>query len=112
MIITVEVILALAAVGGIILAVRNLQQHQPPLAAGLAHGVIGAIGLVLLIVAMVKGTSGGAAITALVLLLISAIGGFVLLSLRTRGKSLPKPLMSIHGLAAIIGYLVLLIGVK
>jgi FtsH-binding integral membrane protein len=112
MIITAEIILAVAALVGLMLAVKHMRGNKPPLAVGLTHGLVGAVGLILLIVAMVQGTTGSAITIALVLLVISALGGFVLLSIRTRGKNLPRPLIAIHGLAAVAGYIVLLVGVR
>ncbi len=112
MIIAIEIILAVAAITGLVLAGKHSKGNKPPLAMGLTHGLVAAVGLILLIVAIVQGSTGTAITTALVLLVISALGGFVLLSIRVRGKNLPKPLMAIHGLIAVVGYLFLLIGVR
>ena len=102
------VLFAIAAVGGATLAVMRLANRSFPLALALGHGAVAAAGLVVLIAAVVGAAAVGTMLTAaLVLFLIAAIGGFMLLSFHLRKKSLPIPLMLVHGGVAVVGFLAL-----
>jgi hypothetical protein len=103
------VLFAIAAVGGATLAVMRLTNRPLPLALALGHGAIAATGLVVLIAAVVGAAAVGTMLAAaLVLFVIAAIGGFTLLSFHLRKKSLPIPLMLLHGGVAVVAFLVLL----
>lgn len=63
----------------------------------------------MLIAAVVGATVVGTMPTvALVLFLLVAIGGFTLLSFHLRKKSLPIPLILVHGGVAVVAFLMLL----
>jgi hypothetical protein len=103
------VLFAMAAVGGATLAVMRLANRPLPLALALIHGAVASAGLVALIAAVVGAVAAGTVPTvALVLFVIAAIGGFTLLSFHLRKKSLPIPLMLVHGGVAVVAFLVLL----
>ena len=106
------ILFALAAVGGLIMASQRLGgRPQPALPLALIHGAAAAAGLVSLILAVAgAGGVGSYASTGLVLLVIAALGGFVLFSFHLRGKPLPIPVMIIHALVAVAGFLILLFG--
>lgn len=95
-----------AAVGGLILAASVLRGKLAPWALSLAHAALGALGLGLLVLAAFQG-AGKAAVAALVILLIAALGGFFLASFHLRGRPGPKPVVIVHALAAVVGVVVL-----
>lgn len=105
------VLFAVAAVGGIVLAlIRFKGKPYPPLALALVHGAVAAAGLVTLIalVAQSKGTSSAS--TALILFVIAALGGFGLFFHHIRKVALPIWLVVVHALVAVAGFLILLLG--
>ncbi|HET8926174.1 MAG TPA: hypothetical protein VFN26_24535 [Candidatus Acidoferrum sp.] len=99
---------AVAALGGITLAILHLRHKELPLALALAHGLLAASGLVILILVVVRGSAGGLASVALGLFVLAALGGFGLFSFHLRRQPLPTPLVFVHGLAAVIAFLLLL----
>jgi hypothetical protein len=106
------VLFAIAAVGGIIMAVMRFGgKPVPPLGLALLHGLLAAVALVLLIIAVTKAAGGsGSSTIALALFLVAALGGFVLFAKHLRKGPLSVPLMVIHALVAVAGFLTLLIG--
>ncbi len=112
MVTAAEILLGVAALGGIVLAIGHLRGRRPPFALALVHGLVSAIGLVTLIIAMVQGVTDTGILTSLILFIVAALGGFVLFSLRLRNKQMRKGLISIHALVAVVGYVVLLVSVK
>jgi hypothetical protein len=105
------VLFAVAALGGLVLGVSGLRQRNMPMWLSIIHGLVAAAGLVTFIIGIVQGTAGSLLITSLVLFIITALGGFVLFSYHLRGKAHPKGLIVIHGLVAVIAYVLLLIGI-
>jgi len=104
------ILFAIAALGGATLAYMRFTNKTIPLLLALVHGLFAAPGLVLLILGFMR--MGGKGITAaLVIFLIAAIGGFTLLSFQLRSRPLPIPLVLIHGVAALVAFIILLSGV-
>ncbi|WP_394233937.1 hypothetical protein [Niallia oryzisoli] len=103
------ILFAIAALGGLVLGVSGLRQRELPMWLSLIHGLVAAAGLVTLILVVLQGNAGTLAIISLVLFLIAALGGFVLFSFHLRKKPHPKGLIVIHALAAVIGFVLLLI---
>jgi hypothetical protein len=110
---TVAVVLfALAAVGGVVLAVIRFRgQPYPPLGLALVHGAAAAAGLVALLMAVAPGGAPSSATTALVLFVIAALGGFFLFSHHLRKVALPTWLVVVHALVAVVAFLVLAMAV-
>jgi hypothetical protein len=109
---TLSVILfAVATVGGLVLGVLGLRQRDLPMWLSIIHGLVAAAGLISLILGVVQGGTGLLPIIALILFLIAALGGFVLFSYHLRRKPHPKGLIVTHALAAIIAFVLLLIGI-
>lgn len=106
------VLFALAAVGGLVLASQRFKgRPQPALPLALIHGAAAAAGLLALILFVLGAGAGVAyASSGLVILGIAALGGFVLFSYHLRGQPLPIPLVVLHALIAVAGFLVLLFG--
>ncbi|WP_223594120.1 hypothetical protein [Neobacillus bataviensis] len=105
------ILFAIAALGGLVVGVLGLRQKELPMSLSLIHGAVAAIGLITLILGVVQENAGSLVITSLILFLIAALGGFVLFSYHLRRKPHPKGLIVIHALAAVIAYVLLLIGV-
>ncbi len=95
----------LAAVFGIYMLLRVFGGGLPPWQAAVLHGLFAASGLLLLLyVAFLGGApQPQAVVVSAVLLLIAALGGFVLVSFHMRGKVPPKTLAAIHALVAVGG---------
>jgi hypothetical protein len=104
------VLFAIAALGGLILAVIRFRgKPYPPFGLAVVHGLFAAAGLVALIVAVAQGHAPSRATTALILFVIAALGGFVLFFTHLRKSALPIWLMVVHALVAVAGFVVLLI---
>ena len=105
------ILFAVAALGGLIMASIRLRGSNPPLALALVHGGVAAAGLVALVVAVLHaGASTSAPRIALALFVVAALGGFVLFATHLRKKNIPVPLMLIHAVVAVGGFVILLIG--
>ena len=98
---------AVAALGGITLAFMRFTNKTIGMPLTLVHGIFAALGLVLLILGfMHMGGKGVAA--ALIIFLVAAVGGFILFSFQLRSRPLPIPLVLIHGVAALVAFIILL----
>ncbi|MBN8793797.1 MAG: hypothetical protein J0I01_16355 [Stenotrophomonas nitritireducens] len=102
------IVFAVAAIGGLVLAAHVLRGKFAPWALSLLHAVLGATGLVLLVVLMVQGAASRPVMTGLAILLLAALGGFFLASFHLRRKLPPKAVVAIHAGVAVAGFLVLL----
>ena len=104
---------ALAAVLGLYMIARVLKGALPPWPAAIVHGIFAATGLLLLLyAAFLAGTPAPTTVLiAAGLLVLAALGGFLLLSFHIRGQTLPKSVAVIHALAAVAGFLTLCFGV-
>lgn len=101
---------AIAALGGATLAYMRIVKKDVSMPLALVHGTFAATGLVLLILGFIR--MGGSGIgAALVVFLIAALGGFVLFSFHLRSRPLPVPLVLIHGTAALVAFVILLLSV-
>jgi glucose uptake protein GlcU len=110
--ITAAILFAIAAVGGVIMAlIRFSGRDYPPAALAVIHGLFAAAGLIaLLLVAFGAGVASSMR-TALLLFVIAALGGFWLLSYHVKRRALPIPLMVIHALVAVIAFIILIVGI-
>lgn len=99
------ILFALAALIGLYMASRVFGDALPPVGAAVFHGLFGASGLLLLLyTAFLTTTPQPQMVTwAAIVLVIAALGGFVVASSHMRGKVPPKALVAIHALAAVIG---------
>jgi hypothetical protein len=105
------IVLALAALGGITLAVIRLRGAPwPPLWMALSHGAVAATGVGLLLYAAIATGIPTLAQVALGIFVLAALGGAVLLlGFHLRSKALPVPLVLGHGLIAAAAYVMLLL---
>jgi hypothetical protein len=94
-----------AAVFGLYLASRVFAGKLPPAAAAVFHGIFAASGLVLLLyVAFLAETPQPQAVSvAAILLVLAALGGFVMVSFHLRKQVPPKLLAGGHALLALAG---------
>lgn len=103
---------ALAAVAGLSMAIGHFRGQSPPKPVTAAlHGLFAASGLLMLLLAVVRASTGGLPAIALGVFLLAALGGFTLLSFHLRGRKLPNVLVVGHGLLAVSAFIVLLAAV-
>ncbi|MGO8972231.1 MAG: hypothetical protein ACLPTZ_28650 [Beijerinckiaceae bacterium] len=102
------VVFAIGALGGLMLATYVLRGRLAPWLLSLLHAGLGAVGLLLVIYAALTTGISQAALAALVILAVAALGGFYLASIHLRGKVAEKSIVFIHAGVAIIGFLTLL----
>ena len=90
----------LAAVLGLIVAVALLRKQATSKPVALAHGAVGAAGLVLLVLYAAKHPHN-LLTTAIVLLVVAALGGALLFANDLRKKPGPVFLLVIHAVVAL-----------
>ena len=105
------VLFAAAALGGVFLAARHLGGQKLPGSVAVIHGAAAATALVLLAIAVLTNDLGSAAVVALVLFVVAALGGFYLVTFHLAGKRHPTPLVVGHGLIAVVAFLTLLVAI-
>jgi FtsH-binding integral membrane protein len=108
MLIAAIILFALAALVGLTLAVKILGKKETSKPVALAHGLVGAIGLVFLILYSVKNPHHFLT-AAIVLLVVAALGGVVLFANDLRKKPGPAALVVVHALAAVAAVVLILI---
>jgi hypothetical protein len=106
------VVLGLAALGGLTLAsIRLMGTPRPPTWIALIHGAIAATGLALLVAVVIGQDVDQLVKVALGVFILAAFGGAtIFLGFHMRNRPLPIPLVIGHGLIAITGYVLLLVG--
>lgn len=100
-------VFAAAALGGLILASSVLRGKLAPWSISLIHAAAGAAGLILVALPVLDGSASGRIPTALIILVVAALGGFFLASQHLKSKVAPKPVVVIHALVAVVGFVVL-----
>ena len=100
-------IFALAAIFGIVILKNWLTSVHTSRATVYAHGLFAAIGLVFLIFYLINHRESLVK-TALVLILVAAIGGFYMFARDLKGKFSPIWLAVVHALLAVGGVATLL----
>ena len=106
-------IFAVGALGGLVLANSVLRGRMASWPLSLLHAALGATGLVLTAI-VVLGDGGSVARIvpiALLLLVIAALGGFLLASFHVRKQLPPGGVVLIHAGVAVVGFLLLAGGV-
>jgi len=102
---------ALAAVVGIgMAAIRFRGKPYPSMSLALLHGAAAAAGLIALIVVVQK-PGASLAMSALIVFLVAAAGGFVLFFRHLRKLALPIWLVVVHALVAVAAFVTLLVSV-
>lgn len=104
------VVLAVAALGGLFMAHRILNGKLAPWFVSLVHLALGGAGLVLVFLAVSASTGANMVIGWLTfgILLITALGGFLLASMHLRQKIAPASIVILHATLGVAGVLLLL----
>ena len=105
---TAAVIFAIAALGGVVLALHVLREKFAPWALSVVHALLGASGLVVLLLAVSRDMGGSLAVTSLVVFAVAAVGGFFLAFLHTKKQLPPKGVVVLHALLAVVAFGLLL----
>ena len=105
------IVFAIAAAGGIVLALHVLREKFAPWVLSALHALLGATGLLLVLLAILQGQGGSRATASFAVLLVAALGGFFLASFHLRNKLPPKGVVVLHALLAVTGFGILLTAV-
>lgn len=109
MLLTILIIFAIAAIGGLVLASFVLRGEFAPWLVGGLHALIAALGLVLLVLLLIDEGAGNTRLVAsFALLLIAALFGFGLGALHLRKQLPPKAVVLVHAGFAVAGVVTLL----
>jgi len=108
---TAACLFVLTALGGLLMAgIRLMGKRNPPPWIAMLHGLLAGAGVTLLAYAALTTTIPATATIALVLFAIAALGGLVLnLNYEWNRRLLPLPLMIVHALVAVTGFVLLLV---
>jgi len=109
--VTSTILLAIAAAGGLIMAgIRFVGDRPPPAPLAMLHGFLAAAAVTLLLYAAATVGLPKMALVALVLFLAAAGGGAILnLNYHWKQLPLPKGLIIGHAIAAVGGFVLLLV---
>lgn len=102
------VIFAIAAVFGLLNLVAILGNKTTSKPIVFTHGILAALALILLIIFAVN-AAGASPTVSLVLFIIVALVGFFLFARDLSHKPGPKAVAVIHGLVAVISFIILII---
>lgn len=105
------VMFAVAAVGGVIMAVSHFRGNNPAVPLAATHGALAATGVGVLIAAAMAVGATPLLLASLGLFGLAAIGGLTLVSFHFRRRTLPDFLVIAHGGAAVIGFVLLLLAI-
>ncbi len=100
--------LALAAVLGLIILIKWLTKKEAPRGVVYSHGLVAAVGLISLIVYAVKNPANFP-MASIVLLVVSALGGFYMFIRDMNKKESPLAIAFVHALLAVSGFIALLV---
>lgn len=96
-------LLLLGAVFGVALALKIFQEQTPTLVIAVIHGIAAATGLLIAVLAALQPDAASSVKAGASLLIVAALGGFVLLSSHFRGVRHSKPLVVVHAAVAVSG---------
>lgn len=102
------IVLAIAAVGGVVLAMKIFSGQLAPWSISIVHALLGATGLVMLIMLVLEGSGDARLTAALGLLVVAALGGFYLASIHMKNNIAPRNIVILHAGLAVAGFLTLL----
>ncbi|MFO7448400.1 MAG: hypothetical protein R6W90_18730 [Ignavibacteriaceae bacterium] len=97
------IMFAIAAALGLVLITAILKNKKPTRGAVIGHGLFAATGLTLVIIYTINNPDNSPDIS-LVLLIVAALGGFILLARDLSGKPGLKGLAVIHASAAVFAF--------
>ena len=102
------IIFAIAAVFGLLNLVAILTNKSTSKPVVFIHGILAAIALILLIIFTIN-AAGNSPVLSLILFIIAALAGFYLFARDLSHKPGPKALAVIHGLVAVVSFILLII---
>ena len=107
------VLLTITALGGVVMAIIRFGSNaNPPSWLAMLHGLLAGSALTLLLYAYFTTGLPALACWALLIFLIAAVGGaFLNLGHHAKALPLPKAIVLVHGVAAVVGYVLLLLAV-
>jgi hypothetical protein len=107
------VLLGITAIGGIVMAIMRFRgAERPPTWILMAHGLLAASALTLLIyAAAVFGLPTLAMAATVIFVVVAIVGGWLNLNYHSKQLPIPKTPIVVHGLAAVLGYVLLLLSV-
>lgn len=108
MLVTTVILFALAAVLGLVLLTKVLKEEATPKPVVYSHGLAAAVALVLLIIAYIN-QGDSLLMTTVLIFVVAALGGFVMFGRDLKGEAVPKWLAIVHALAAVTGFVLLLV---
>jgi hypothetical protein len=110
---TAVVLLALAALGGLTMAVMRFNgADRPPTLFLMGHGVLAAAALTLLLYAAATvGLPPLGLLATGILVVVAAVGAALNLLFHAKMLPIPKAPIVIHGLVAVVGFVLLLMAV-
>jgi hypothetical protein len=108
---TSTVLLAITALGGLVMGgMRFAGRDYPPTWLAMLHGILAAAAATLLIYAAATIGLPGLAIAAIVLIVVAAGGGVLMnLGYHWQHRALPKTIVLVHALFAVVGFILLII---
>jgi hypothetical protein len=101
-------VFAVAALGGIVLALHVLRGKFAPWALSVVHALLGATGLVLLALLLYQGVGNPLLTASFAAFVVAALGGFYLASRHAKNQLPPKGVVVLHALLAVCGFVLLL----
>jgi glucose uptake protein GlcU len=103
---TAVILLGITAAGGIVMAAVRFSGHdRPPSWLAMLHGLLAGSGLTLLLYAAFTAGVGQKVWIGIALLVLAALGGvFLNLAYHDKKLPLPKGIVVIHAVIAVVGY--------
>ena len=110
---TAAVLLGIAAIGGLVMAIIRFRgADRPPTIFVMAHGLLAAAALTLLLYATATvGLPTLATMATGIFVVVAIVGAGLNLMYHAKQLPLPKSPVVIHGLVAAVGYVLLLLAV-
>jgi hypothetical protein len=111
---TAAALFGLAAIGGIVMTLIRLRgAPRPPTLIAMIHGALAAAGLTLLIYfGVATGIPDLTRIATGILLVAAAGGTFLAVRYHAQLQPLPVPIVLLHGLLAVAGFVVLVLSLR
>lgn len=100
----------LVMAGGVTLAVLERRGRALPLKLSVSHGVLGLLAIVLLLLQGLAHPDNHPANLAVVVFMITALGGLLLFAFRASKQTLPLGVVLLHAFFAVVGLAFLIAG--
>lgn len=97
------VLFLIAALGGLVMALRIFKSQLPPVILAVVHGALAATALVLVLLPVLAGSASPLLTYGAGILVVAALGGFFLLTFHVRKALHPKAVVVVHALVAVAG---------